>query len=114
MNRSLIIALGLFTLGQALIWMQSNSQFISSWCKDHPIIMASMGWPISLILIYATKYVVEGFDGLLWPGRFIGFSTGMLVMALFTWFFLGEGINMKTAVTLLLALAISLIQIFWK
>ena len=73
-----------------------------------------MGIPISYILIYATKYVVAGFDGLLWPGRLIGFSSGMLIMALCTYLHLGEGITLKTGVTLCLAFLIVLIQLYWK
>lgn len=76
--------------------------------------MAAAGWPISLILIYASRYVVSGFDGLLWPGRLVGFASGMMVMALFTYIHMGEGISMKTGITLLLALAITLIQVFWR
>jgi len=37
-----------------------------------------------------------------------------MVMALFTYIHMGESITMKTGVTLLLALAITLIQVFWK
>ena len=76
--------------------------------------MAAAGWPISLILIYASRHVVAGFDGLLWPGRLVGFASGMFVMALFTYVHMGEAINMKTGVTLILAFAITLIQVFWK
>lgn len=104
----------LFLLGQGMIWYQTNSQFFSQWCREHPYIMAAAGWPISLILIYASRYVVTGFDGLLWPGRLVGFASGMMVMALFTYIHMGEGISMKTGVTLLLALAITLIQVFWR
>lgn len=104
----------LFLVGQGMIWYQTNSQFFSQWCREHPYVMAAAGWPISLILIYASRYVVSGFDGLLWPGRLVGFASGMMVMALFTYIHMGEGISMKTGITLLLALAITLIQVFWR
>ena len=76
--------------------------------------MAILGFPISYILIIATKFIVTGFDGLLWPGRLVGFSLGMIVFAVLTSQFLGEGINSKTAISLVLALALVLIQILWK
>lgn len=76
--------------------------------------MATMGVPISYILIYASRYVVAGFDGLLWPGRLIGFSSGMIVMVVLTYLHLGEGVTLKTGVTLLLAFTIVMIQLFWK
>ena len=76
--------------------------------------MACLGIPISYILIYASRYVVAGFDGLLWPGRLIGFSTGMIIMAILTYDHLGEGITVKTGVTLLLAFIIVMVQLYWK
>lgn len=114
MNRFILNGFLLFLVGQAMIWYQTNSQFFNTWAKEHPYVMAAFGWPISYILIYASKNVVMGFDGLLWPGRLLGFASGMLVMVCLTWMHMGEGINMKTGVTLLLATAITLIQVFWK
>jgi len=114
MNRSILIGLCLFTLGQALIWYQTNSQFFSEWAKARPLLMASMGFPISYILIYASRYTVEGFEGLLWPTRLVGFATGMVLMGILTWLHLGEGINLKTGITLTLAFIIVAIQLFWK
>ena len=76
--------------------------------------MACFGVPISYILIFASRYVVKGFDGLLWPGRLVGFSTGMIIMAILTYLHLEEGITLKTGVTLTLAFAIVMIQLFWK
>jgi hypothetical protein len=113
MNQVLIGFL-LFTVGQLMIWFQTNSQFLSHWCKEHPWILATCGLPISYILIKATTYVVHGFDGLLWPGRFIGFGSGMIVMAACTWYFMGEGLSTKTLISLILATTLILIQILWK
>ncbi len=100
-------------VAQGLIWYQTNSQFFSNWVKERPLLMATMGIPISYILIYAS-HVVEGFDGLLWPGRLIGFSTGMIIMAILTYIHLGEGITLKTGVTLLLAFIIVMVQLYLK
>ena len=114
MNRAILTGFMLFFVGQAMIWYQTNSQFFNTWAKEHPIVMATMGWPISYILILASREVVMGFDGMLWPGRLLGFASGMIVMAALTYLHMGESINMKTGVTLILALAITLIQVFWK
>lgn len=113
-NRNILIAFILFIVAQTLIWYQTNSQFFNTWAKERPLLMATMGIPISYILIYASKYVVAGFDGLLWPGRLVGFSTGMIIMAMLTYVHLGEGITLKTGITLILAFTIVMIQIFWK
>jgi heme A synthase len=102
-------------LGQSLIWIQTNGQFIWPWFKKHPIAVSIItGSVISYIVIYATRMVVEHFDGVLWPGRFIGFASGMMVFALMTWAFMGEGVNAKTGISLLLALALICVQIFVK
>ena len=114
MNKDIFNAFLLFILAQALIWYQTNSQFFSDWVKDRPLLMATMGFPISYILIYASRYVVSGYNGLLWPGRLIGFSTGMIIMACLTYIHFGEGISLKTGVTLLLCFIIVMIQLYWK
>ena len=111
---NIIAAIILFTIGQAMIWFQTNGQFVWPWAKENPILMALIGFPISYILIIATKYVVVGFDGLLWPGRLVGFGTGMIVMAILTYCYMGEGITTKTLISLVLATTLVFIQVFWK
>ena len=97
-----------------MIWFQTNGQFVWPWAKENPMLMALIGFPISYILIVATKYVVAGFDGLLWPGRLVGFGTGMIVMAILTYCYMGEGITTKTLISLVLATTLVFIQVFWK
>ena len=104
----------LFLLGQTLVWYQINGQFISTWMKQHPIAVSFLGIPISYVYIYATEYLVEAFDGELWPQRLIGFAMGMFAFSFLTWFHLNQAITLKTAVTLALATAIVVIQIVWK
>ena len=111
---NIIAAIILFTIGQAMIWFQTNGQFVWPWAKENPILMALIGFPISYILIIATKYVVAGFDGLLWPGRLVGFGTGKKVMAILTYCYMGEGITTKTLISLVLATTLVFIQVFWK
>ena len=104
----------LFLLGQILVWYQINGQFISTWMKEHPIAISFLGVPISYTYIYATQYLVEAFNGDLWPQRLIGFSMGMIAFAFLTFIHLNQAITLKTAVTLALATAIVVIQIIWK
>ena len=114
MNK-LLIAILLFTFGQVLIWYQTNLQFINKWAKEHPFLMSCIfAIPISYAFIHATKYVVGYFDGALWPGRFIGFATGVISFAVLTNLYMNEGINSKTMISLVLATAVVLIQILWK
>ena len=114
MNHSVITGLLLYFLTHVIIWFQVNGQFVWPWAKDHPWTMSLLGFPISYILIIATKYIVAGFDGLLWPGRLVGFGTGMIIMGILTWVILGEGISTKTLISLILATTLVALQVFWK
>ena len=67
----------------------------------------------SYFFIYATKYCYQYFDGLLWSIKFVGFAVGILTYAGMTYYFMGEGINIKTLVCLILAIFIIGIQVFW-
>ena len=104
----------LFLLGQTLVWYQINGQFLTDWIKERPLLMSLLGVPISYVYIYATKDLVNAFDGDLWPQRLIGFSMGMIAFAFLTWIHFQQAITLKTAVTLALATAIVVIQIIWK
>jgi hypothetical protein len=105
----------LFVLSQILIWIQTNGQFVWPWFKKNPLLVSLMGGTlISYLFIVGTKLVADHFDGALWPGRFIGQATGILVFAAMTFILLDEGINTKTAISLVLAALLIGIQIFWK
>ena len=112
--KSLIFGLLLFTAAHIITWFQLNGQFFSNWFKNNNFILVLFGIPISYAFILATKYVVEAFDGLLWPGRFIGFAIGIITFAYLTNQFMGEGINFKTLISLILAFLLVVVQVFWK
>ena len=59
---------------------------------------------------YSTKWSYEHF-GAFWNMRLAGFGIGTLTFGLLTWWLIGEVPTLKTAITLLLALSIILIQI---
>jgi len=111
----LTLTIVLFLFGQTLIWFQTNGQFLWKWFEKNPLILSiTMGTAISYSFILATKYAVEHFDGLLWPGRFVGFALGISSYAILTWFFMGEGITLKTLTSLILSAGIICVQLFWK
>lgn len=113
--KTFLIGAGLFFLAQSLSWFQTNGQFLNTWVKNNPMLVAGiMGIPVGMCYIYGTTYIVEAFDGKLWPSRLIGFATGIFSFTILTYIFMKEGINMKTGVILLLATTILLIQVFWK
>ena len=110
-NKIIIVTL-IFILNNVLIWYQLNSQLVWDWAKGNSAIIISclLGVPISWLFWYCTKIGYEGF-GALWPVRFMGFATSMLTFPILTWYYLGEAITLKTALTILLSIAIMIIQI---
>ena len=63
MNWKLFISgMLLFLLGQTLAWYQTNGQFISTWIKEHPILVAAIGGiPVGYSYILGTTYLVQAF-----------------------------------------------------
>lgn len=114
MIKGILIACLFFTIGHLLIWFQLNGQFIWKIWRDNILLVSLIGIPASIMFITATKYAVNAFSGSFWPSRFIGFSIGIFIYGAMVSYFFNEGINAKTLITLLLALSIVIIQIFWK
>jgi hypothetical protein len=73
-----------------------------------------LGVPITWAFMEATRFSVQGFGGQFWPGRFMSFVAGIFVFTIMTYLFRNEAINLKTAVSLCLALSLILVQLFWK
>jgi len=79
--------------------------------KNNPLIIALMGLPSGYLVIVATKYGYEAFDGNLWPMRIIGFSLGTILFSILTYACMSEGLTLKTILCLVLSLVIIIIQI---
>ena len=114
--KHLLTGIAIFTLAQILAWYQTNGQFISSWMKDHPLLVSIIvGIPTGVCYIYGTQYLVAATpEKVLWPSRLIGFSCGIVTFTIITYLHTGENINLKTASCLVLALGIMLVQVLWK
>lgn len=113
MSKFLIFTL-LYTLGGILIWTQTNGQFLWTSFEKNPLaISLTFGVTISYIMISATKYGFLSLNGSLWSIQFIGFSLGLIVNTILNYYLMNEGINIKTTISILLALCIITIQ-FWK
>ena len=78
-SKSILISLVWFFIAHIAVWFQLNGQFKWDWFKNNEWVLALCGVPISFLYLWGTKYAVDGFDGLLWPGRFVGFGVGMVV-----------------------------------
>lgn len=114
-NWNLLFAMLLVFIGQVLVFLQINGQFLWKWVEKNPLLMSvSLGAPIAYLFILSQQHFYKYFEGQLWPSRFIGFSIGILVFSLCAYFLKGEGMNAKTLVCISLSAAIIGIQILWK
>ena len=109
-NKDVLICIVLLFTAQIIVWFQLNGQLKWEWFKDNYFIMSLMGIPISYMLLVSTKYGFQGFNQL-WPIRLMGFATGMISFPFITYLILGEGITLKTGISILLAIVIMIIQL---
>lgn len=112
--KQIIISFFLFILGQILVWIQLNGPLLWTWAKDWRWFLILLGIPITWIFMKATEFVVNGFAGMFWPGRFISFTAGIIIFSILTYIFKSEPITIKTTVSICLAVLLILIQLFWK
>ena len=103
-----------FIVSATAIWFQTHAQFFNDWSKDNALLVAIPGFIISYWSIKATENIAEAYDGAVWPARLIGFGVGIILFSILTWLILGEKIEIKSAVCVLLAFCILIIQLFWK
>jgi len=114
MNPSLLLGILIMTAVNIAVWYQVNLQFVNPWFKQYPIIISLFGFPISYAIIKGTNHLVDGLDGMLWGSRLITFSIGIVIFAALTYIHMGQGLNIKTIVSVMLALILVAIQVFWK
>ena len=110
----LFIGMGMFVIAHILTFFQLNGQFKWEWFKSNEFLVAASGVVISFFYIWGTKHTVNGFDGLLWPARFIGFGIGMVIYAIAVSYSFNEGITAKTFISLFLSVILICIQVLWK
>jgi hypothetical protein len=110
----LLVGIGLFFVAHLLTFYQLNGQFINKWFQKNEYFVMAFGAVLSFFYVWGTKYTVLGFNGLLWPARFVGFGIGMVIYAIMVSYHFNEGINTKTVVSLILCLILISIQILWK
>lgn len=111
---ALLLGMLILFITQALAFVQTNGQFIWPWFAKNTLVVALvMGSTIGFGFIISTGYITQYFDTI-WPARILSFSLGVLSFTFLAWWLKGEALTMKTIVCLILALSITLIQIFWN
>jgi EamA domain-containing membrane protein RarD len=101
-------------VGQIMSFMQLQGSIKFGWTDKYLWIIVLCGIPNTWVYMQSVNHIIAHFNGSLWESRILGFSIGVLVFAIMGWTLFGESINVKTAVSLVLATIIVLIQIFWK
>lgn len=110
----LLIGVLAFIVAHILTFLQLNGQFLWESFRKNEWLVAAAGVILSFFYIWGTKYTVQGFGGLLWPTRFVGFGIGISTYALGVSYFFNEGITTKTFISLILAFILICIQVLWK
>ena len=109
-NKEILFCILILFFTQIVIWFQLNAQVKWDWFKDNYLLLSILGMPISYALLLSTKYGFQGF-GELWPIRLMGFAVGIMSFPVITYLVLGEGITLKTGLSLGLAVIIMLLQL---
>ena len=109
-NKEILATIIILFLANIVIWFQLNAQVKWDWFKDNYLLLSILGMPISYALLYSTKFGFQGF-GELWPIRLLGFAVGMMTFPIITYMMLGEGITLKTGISIILAAVIMILQL---
>ena len=109
-TKEILLCIIIMFFAQIVIWFQLNAQVKWDWFKDNYLLLSILGMPISYALLQSTRLGFQGF-GELWPIRLLGFAVGMMTFPFITYMVLGEGITLKTGVSVLLAGVILLLQL---
>ncbi len=112
--QKLLLAFLLIIIAQALTYYMVQGQFIFRQLKNNVTATIIMSIPAAICGLYATKFFVEAFQGLLWPARMIGFAVGIIIFTFLTYVHLKELPDSKTIVTMILAAGIIGIQLLWR
>ena len=107
-NNKLLIVLLFSFLGNVLAWLHMNAQFKWDWAKETWWIVLG-GVPISFLFYYSTRLSYEHF-GQYWAIRPLGFGMATITFGILTAIFLKEIPSLKIWISLLLALAIIILN----
>ena len=108
-NNKLLIVLLFSFLGNVLAWLHMNAQFKWDWAKETWWIVLG-GVPISFLFYYSTRLSYEHF-GQYWAIRPLGFGMATITFGILTAVFLKEIPSLKIWISLLLALAIIILNV---
>ena len=95
--------ISLFQLQGHYVWPEIKFFKTMWWVYGTSVIIAPL-------FFYSTIWSFEHF-GAFWNMRLAGFGVGTIVFGIMAWFYIGEIPTLKTIISILLAMAIILIQV---
>lgn len=101
-------------IAQILTFLQIQGYVKYQWFKDHMFLVTLVGVPLAWLYMKSSDHFALAANGALWPGRLIGFGVGIVVFTVMSYWLFKEPLTAKTTISLLLSVAIIMIQIFWK
>lgn len=110
------LILGLFyaICAHILTFIQYQGPLKYKWMNDNKIIgLFIFGVPAMLFTLESVRLIVTYFGFQLWPARLIGFASGMIVFTFMSMWLFSEVMTLKTVITLILAVLMICIQLFW-
>lgn len=115
-SQEMLYGIGFFILGHTLGWFAGNLQFVWQYWEDKPLLATILfGTPAGLAFWYGTKFCFEATGGELWSVRFIAAIFSYTVFPVMTWYFLNESVfTPKTMISIILALSILFVQIYYN
>ena len=108
-NNKLLVVLLCSLVGNIIAWLHMNAQFKWEWAKSVWWIILG-GLPISFLFYYSTRWSYEHF-GQYWAVRPLGFGMATITFGIMTAIFLKEMPSLKIWISLLLALAIIILNV---
>lgn len=112
--KDVVIGIGLCTIGQLCSFMQLQASVKFGWDKKYMLILLICSVPISWLYIKSVHFFIDGFDGMIWPSRLLGFGVGIIVFTTMSYFIFKEPLTLKNSLCLSLAAIILLIQLYMK
>jgi hypothetical protein len=101
-------------IGQICSFFQLQGAIKYNWYEKYLWIILLSSIPVNWIYIKSVNYLVEGFNGEIWPSRLMGFAIGIMVFSTFSVLLFNEQFTTKTIICLILGICILLVQLFMK
>lgn len=114
MNNHLVLGSLYGVAAQIITYLQLQGNVKYGWYKKYPIPLLLLSIPIAYLFIKSVDHFVKAYNGDVYPSRILGYGLGIIVFMIMSWIMFKEPITAKTAVCLLLSVAIIGIQIWWK